>query len=112
MKHEFKPGDQAIIKQCKTWPPAVGRCVELIVAVPSGEDVIHDGRLFRNTSGGVSWLISHPDGFPIHSNAFGLLKGMTDPVALFRERLLMPLRGDEDPDATLATERPSELVVA
>lgn len=111
MKHEFKPGDLAMIKQCTTYPPAIGRCVELIALLPGKTSTMHSGRSFHNVSEGNAWLVHSTEGFPLNSVGFGLIEFITDPVALFAEHLLMPLRGDEHDDL-ITTERPAELVSA
>lgn len=68
--------------------------------------------MFHNVSDGTGWLISHAEGFPVHSVLRGLLVERREPVALFRECVLMPLRGDENPDAHLATSAPRQAVTA
>lgn len=106
MAHEFKPGDLALIKQCKTWPEAVGRCVQLLAKMPPGTSTIYEGRLYHNTgTPGNAWLITSAAGFPVHSALFGLLTDRREPIALFAEHLLMPLKGDEQPAQVRQAER-------
>lgn len=108
MGHEFKPGDLALIKQCKTWPEAVGRCVELLEKVPQGAIAFHNGRPYNNQgSPGTGWLITSEHGFPTHSAFFGLMTDRLEPVALFAEHCLMPLKGDEQPAQVRQAERVS-----
>lgn len=97
MSRGFQVGDLALIKSCKTWPPAIGRCVTLIAFIRPGEDATYDGRLFMNTGSVNGWLVEHPEGFPTHSALFGLMPNRLQAVALFSEHLLTPLKGDEDP---------------
>lgn len=107
MGREFKPGDLALIKQCKTWPEAVGRCVELLEKVPQGVMAIYEGRKYENCSSGDGWIVSSELGFPTNSAIFGLMPNRIQPVALFSEHLLMPLKGDEQPAQVRQAERVS-----
>lgn len=105
MRHQFKPGDLALIKQCKTWPDAAGRCVELLEKVPQGFTTVYKGRAFENCGPGDAWIIASEQGFPTHSAFFGLMLDHIQPVALFAEYLLMPLKGDEQPAQVRQAER-------
>lgn len=105
MGHEFKPGDLALIKQCKTWPDAIGRCVELLEKVPKGATTFYNSRGFENHSHADCWLVTSEQGFPTHSVFFGLMLDRITPVALFAEYLLMPLKGDELPAQVRQVER-------
>lgn len=105
MSKEFKPGDLALIKHCRIWPEAIGRCVSLIEKVPAGEKLFFKGRLFENCGTGPAWLIHSDSGFPVHSRLFGLVTEVREPTALFQEYLLMPLKGDEQPAQVRQAER-------
>jgi hypothetical protein len=108
MQHQFKAGDLALIKRCVTWPEAVGRSVELLERAEPMSEITYRGRLYFNTSDCAGWMVAHDDGFPVHS-VFGLLTETRRPVALFLERNLMPLKGDQSPTQT-NTETPKEVV--
>lgn len=107
MKHEFKPGDLALIVGANTDTTNIGKVCELVELIqPHGKSIfiMPNGRPARHDQDEPSWLLAGAtltQKNPEHSG-----------FAIRQECYLMPLRGDEDPDATLATERPSELVVA
>jgi len=106
MGHQFKAGDLALIKQCKTWPEAVGRCVQVLEKVPQGTCTFYNGRPYSNEGvPGTAWLISSEQGFPVYSAFFGLMTDRLEPVALFAEHCLMPLKGDEQPAQVRQAER-------
>ena len=107
MKHEFKPGDLALLVKT-THSENVGKVVELIRS--DFRDLIdlrpHADHRVVNSLRTLCWVVR---GDLTVFNAFG-----------FRERVqfsacpqswLMPLRGDEHDDL-ITTERPAELVSA
>ena len=107
MNHEFKPGDLAMITICRSIPDMVGKCVELHLRAEANQQVWFAGMPWL-ADGVAAWIVSGE----------GLSRRTIDgevassPFAFLGECQLMPLRGDEDPDAALATERPAELVGA
>ncbi len=59
MNTSSSPGDLAMIKQCKTYPALVGRCVELIQMVPPGASTAFEGRKFSQHAPCTSWLVHY-----------------------------------------------------
>jgi hypothetical protein len=107
MNHEFKPGDLAMIKICRSIPEMVGKCVELHLRLEANQQVWFGGLLWL-ADGVPAWIVSGEGLSRLTVDD----KAISSPFAFLGEFQLMPLRGDEDPDATLATERPADLVSA
>lgn len=116
MKHEFKPGDLAMILAAPGAEHLVGKVVELKVAVGPGRKEIHFGSLWGNPLSEPSWIV---DGQGLVSRTVRSLTGEVvcigrrqDGLSFVRASRLMPLRGDETPDAHLATSAPRQAVTA
>lgn len=110
MKHEFKPGDPALVI-------GIGsknnfRAVELIAHLGAPATVLVEGHEFHNNDRDDLWLVRSL-GDPLIParkvrKALGIGPLVEVPIAT---RKLMPLRGDEHDDL-ITTERPAELVGA
>ncbi len=110
MGKEFKPGDLAMIVNA-TIPENIGKCVELVyVTRESGVVMPINGinYVLDNKHGGEHWLVSG------NLRLARILGGelLTTDVGMVPTAWLMPLRGDENPDATLVAENPHEVVTA
>jgi hypothetical protein len=97
MKHQFKPGDPALIRPNKKVPHLVGKSVELVLAVGPGESATYAGSLWHNTVGiEPSWIVTG-EGLDCDHSHEGIRR-RPDGLSFFRESLLMPLRGDFAPE--------------
>lgn len=107
MKHEFKPGDQVLIVGATTDTKNIGKSAELIELVPP---YTHSKFIMPNGLPGCHdelhpcWLLAG-DGLIQNDPSFNGF-GIRAPG------FLMPLRGDENPDAHLATSAPRQAVTA
>ncbi len=93
MNHQFKPGDLALIVDCKV-PALIGRVVELIRSVAPSEVFEADTIRWLNRSGCAAWLVS-AEGL-IRMDPAGALHRCSS--TLIAEHKLMPLRGDFQPE--------------
>lgn len=105
MKHEFKSGDPAMIVGAFNVPANIGMTCELVEhlqpeAISTWVDP-SDGCRVQNAAEGPGWLVVG-DGLTSYCGTPGWV--------LAHERHLMPIRGDEDPDAQLATSAPRQAV--
>lgn len=96
MSKEFKPGDLAITLVFDTDIP-MGSQVQLVEPIPTGAVLWYIDTLGVQTpfeTPGPGWRVSH------HSHPGNVAYAVCE---------LMPLRGDENPDATLVTDKPREV---
>lgn len=107
MKHEFKPGDPAMIVGAFSIPSNIGKACELVEHLPN-EAISEwvdpsDGMRVQNSAGSPGWLVVG-EGLTSWCGTAGWV--------LADERHLMPIRGDENPDAHLAASAPRQAVTA
>jgi len=96
---QFKPGDLALIKICKTAPEMVGKCVELVMSAAPGVQFQCHG-LNWQARAEHSWVVTGDS--LIRRTYDGKLHASQ--VAMFRESSLMPLKGDLQPEQQKAKE--------
>ena len=111
MKHEFKPGDLAMIVGARRRPEAIGKVVELIELLQPQQAAaqIIDGTRFVNSDDEPCWLVT---GDTLRADAITCgVPHKVIGVGMSAPRFLMPLRGDEHDDL-ITTERPTEPVSA
>lgn len=113
MKHEFKPGDMAMITGALTegGEQNIGKTVELLQIVKCGEKLKADGVLYHAVSGDC-WIVAGDELVSRCNDGAGREWFEVKPRCFPLERFLMPLRGDENPDAQLATSAPRQAVTA
>ena len=114
MKHEFKPGDLAVIVGAMTagGEHNIGKAVTLIQRVEFRETVRVFGVLYY-AEFGAGWVVA---GDGLISRRIDRETGLdffeARPRCFPLERFLIPLRGDENPDARLATSAQRQAVTA
>ena len=102
MNNQFKPGDLALIVDCKL-PELIGSAVELVSQVGPWGDLVTDRYLWINDSSTCAWVVSGD----------GLIRLDTDGVrrpcqmTIVAEHKLMPLRGDFQPERQQSREVPA-----
>ena len=111
MKHEFKPGDLALLIGAGTANNF--KTVELLSCFGSPEEIPFGDIHLVNREREIIWLVRSLNA-PIKFGkeivkAAGIRESHESPAA---EAQLMPLRGNENPDAQLATSAPRQAVTA
>lgn len=102
MSHQFKPGDLALIVDCKV-PELIGRAVELVRQVDAGGSFETEKNIWINLAGVPAWLVSG-DGL-IRMDPVGGLHGCK--WTLIAAHKLMPLRGYSQPERQQSQEVPA-----
>lgn len=92
---KFKVGDLALVKKCSDAPELVGKCVELVEFLSPGSEHEEYGLITE-----PAWIASGSE-LVCMTVVFGLMPNET---AAFAEHLLMPLRGDFQPEQQKAKE--------
>lgn len=107
MNHQFKPGDLAMIVGAFNVTSNIGMSCELVERLEPEQISTwvdpNDGSRIQNATGQPGWLVVG-DGLTSYNGDAGWV--------LAGERHLMPIPGDENPDAHLATSAPRQAVTA
>lgn len=109
MRHEFKPGEMAVIVGAKRRPDVIGKVVQLVELLQPGQEAAQPvaGTLFTNSEDEPVWLVTG-DTLEGHVGAGGAVCPSEGIGASF-PRFLMPLRGDDEHD-DLVTSTPRQAV--
>lgn len=105
MSNQFKPGDLALIIGSKVPDsPNVGRSVELVRLIRTGERLDKGDGTFARHVGGEAWIVS-AKGLKLRSLSRGWIDASDQAVC--SEKYLIPLRGDFEPEQQKAKEAES-----
>lgn len=103
---QFKAGDEALVVRSKLVPENIGRVVELVQYLTPGDLYVAPSNGETRYSTGEGWLcVGNVKGMGVRHSDGGVF--FEEGHALFRERSLMPLRGDFTPEREKSSEVPA-----